>query len=335
MKGQVESINLYNNGYAFLTDANGNLMFHPRIDIAELTEENKPAIPDGLLSESTFTHYTFNGVAKEAVWLKLTNGMRLYVSVPEEETDGDWKQLVRDVLIAAAIVLVAAIIVTRLVASRITKPLRQLTEAAALADQGNYDFALDYNGKDEIGALTNTFKRMGEHVKAHISDLNKRVFVDALTSVKNKGAFASFIEDLQKQMDAGSEELEYAIGVFDCDDLKTINDRYGHDKRDIYLKTASRLICKVFQHSPVFRIGGDEFAVILRNDDYRDRDALIETFRNRAQEISATTQNPWEQIHVAMGLAVYSRTEDHSVIDTVRRADKNMYTDKKQHKEQR
>jgi len=335
MKGQVESINLYNNGYAFLTDANGNLMFHPRIDIAELTEENKPAIPDGLLSESTFTHYTFNGVAKEAVWLKLTNGMRLYVSVPEEETDGDWKQLVRDVLIAAAIVLVAAIIVTRLVASRITKPLRQLTEAAALADQGNYDFALDYNGKDEIGALTNTFKRMGEHVKAHISDLNKRVFVDALTSVKNKGAFASFIEDLQKQMDAGSEELEYAIGVFDCDDLKTINDRYGHDKGDIYLKTASRLICKVFQHSPVFRIGGDEFAVILRNDDYRDRDALIETFRNRAQEISATTQNPWEQIHVAMGLAVYNRTEDHSVIDTVRRADKNMYTDKKQHKEQR
>ena len=332
MAGQLESIRLYNNGYAFLTDANGSLIYHPRIDLATLTDEQKPEMPDGLLSESTFTRYSFNGIWREASWLRLSNGMRLYVSVPEEETEGDWKYLIQQILIAGTAVLVIALLLTHFITERITKPLKQLTKAAALADQGNYDFNLDYNGNDEVGALTNTFKRMSEHVKAHISDLNRRIYVDALTSVKNKGAFSTFIEDIQKQLDQGQEDVAYAIGVFDCDDLKTINDRYGHDKGDIYLKTTSQLICKVFQHSPVFRIGGDEFAVILRNDDYQNRDALINTFKIRSAEISDSTQNPWEEVHVAIGIAVYDPQLDHSVVDTVRRADKIMYTDKRQHK---
>ena len=334
MAKQVESIELYNNGYAFLTSAEGGLVFHPRIDTATLAEHEIPKLPDGLLTESTFTTYTFNGVEKEAAWQRLSNGMRLYVSVPISETQGDWQQLIRQVMIAAAIVLVLSILLTRLFTIRITRPLKQLTEAALKADQGDYDFTLDYKGKDEVGVLTNTFMRMADHVKAHINDLNKRVFVDALTSVKNKGAFATFIEDLQKRLDNGEEPVEYAIGVFDCDNLKTINDQYGHEKGDIYLKTASRLICKTFQHSPVFRIGGDEFAVILRNEDYRNRDALIQAFKAASEETCSSTTNQWEQVHMALGVADYDPKEDHSVIDTVRRADKIMYLDKKQHKMQ-
>ena len=55
MAEQVESIHLYNDGYAFLTDAEGNLVYHPRIDMARLPEEEKPKTPEGLNSESTFT----------------------------------------------------------------------------------------------------------------------------------------------------------------------------------------------------------------------------------------------------------------------------------------
>ena len=153
MADQVESIRLYNNGYAFLTDANGTLIFHPRIDLAQMSEEEKPKIPEGLLSESTFTSYTFSDTKKEAVWLSLSNGMRLYVSVPESETDGDWHLLIRSVLIAAAAVLFLSILLTRFITGRITKPLKQLTEAAQQADQGYYDVSLDYNGKD-IGLVS-------------------------------------------------------------------------------------------------------------------------------------------------------------------------------------
>lgn len=336
MQEQIESIKLYTNGYAFLTDKDGNLIFHPRMNLAALDEDEIPKLPEGLLSESSLTKYEYEGVKKEAIWLRLSNGMRLYVSVPVSETDGDWQQLVRYVLIVASAVLLLSIILGRFFSVQITKPLKQLTEAAIQTDQGNYDFTLDYNGRDEVGTLTKTFKRMADHMKAHISDLNKRAYVDALTSVRNKGAYAGFIDEMQKELDEkGHENVQFAIGVFDCDNLKMVNDMHGHDKGDVYLKTASRLICKVFQHSPVFRTGGDEFAVVLRNEDFENREALVAEFEKAAAESCAAAQNRWEEVHTSVGIAVFDPHMDKSVIDTMRRADKIMYTNKRINKMER
>lgn len=335
MAEQVESIHLLKSGYAFLTDKDGTLIFHPRMNLAALEADEVPPIPDGLLSESTFTQYKYEGKQKEAVWLRLSNGMRLYVCVPSEETIGNWKELVSSMFIAAGIVLLLSVLLTRIFTGKITKPLKQLTAAAIQADQGNYDFALDYDSKDEVGTLTKTFKRMAGHMKENITDLNRRANVDALTSVRNKGAFTSFIEDMQEKMNEAPEGTAYAIGVFDCDDLKTINDKFGHDKGDIYLRSASQLICKVFQHSPVFRIGGDEFAVVLRDEDLANKRKLITKFETTMEEINAAAGDPWEEVHIAMGIAVYDPQLDHSVMDTVRRADKVMYTNKRIRKNMR
>ena len=330
---QVSSIRLYSNGYAFLTDEKGNLFYHPRIDVAELTEETMPEIPEGLVSDSTFVKYTFDGVEKWAAWLPLSNGMRLIVSIPVSDTDGDWQRLIREILIVSAVVLLTMGIFTMIYAGHIIKPLVDLTHAAEQAAQGNYDFDLEYFKDDEIGRLTTIFKRMASHTKDHISDLNKRVYVDALTSVKNKGAFTNAVDVLQKQLDENEISDSFGIGLFDCDDLKAVNDQYGHDKGDIYLKTACRLICNVFHHSPVFRIGGDEFAVILRNDDYENREELIRSFHESAEKISAAARNKWEQVSIAMGIAVYDSQKDRLVIDTVRRADRLMYADKRVRKQ--
>ena len=329
MAEQVESIRLYSNGYAFLTDAGGSLIFHPRIDAAQTPGGAKPELPEGLLSESTFTSYTYEGIKKEAVWLSLNNGMRLYVSVPEDETKGDWQLLIRNMMLAAAAALLLSVFLTQFLAGRITKPLKQLTEAARQADEGNYDVKVDYDGKDEVGTLARTFRRMAGHTKEHITDLSRRANVDALTSVRNKGAFTAFIEEMQKTMEEKPEASEFAIGIFDCDDLKTINDRYGHDKGDVYLKTASRLICKVFQHSPVFRIGGDEFAAILQNDDLKNMEGLLAQFEERKNKITGSAVQPWEQAHISVGIAQFDPEKDSGVTDTVRRADQMMYKHKK------
>lgn len=161
-----------------------------------------------------------------------------------------------------------------------------------------------------------------------VEDLNRQVYVDALTRVRNKGGFDNYVKGLQERVDRG-EVRKFAIGVFDCDNLKTVNDQDGHDKGDIYLKTATQLICKTFQHSPVFRIGGDEFTVVLMGEDYQNRDALVEQMLKREEEISAAASNRWEQVHVAMGFAEYDPQLDTSVSDTVRRADKSMYENKR------
>ena len=331
MAEQVESIRLYSNGYAFLSDDAGNIFFHPYIDVATLAADTAPSVPSGMTTGDTFYRYTYNGVEKRAAWLPLSNGMRINVTVPVAETDGEWQTLILQIFGISLLVLVAVSAFSLFYTRRITKPLEDLTRAADLVDRGNYDFKLDYDADDELGMLTRTFKKMAGHVRESLDSLSERVYVDALTSVKNKGAFSNAIDAIQTQLDDGAN-IKFAIGVFDCDDLKVINDRYGHDKGDMYLKTACHLICSVFQHSPVFRIGGDEFAVILRDRDYENREALVEKFYQKSEDASASAFNRWEEVRVTTGLAVYDPQEDTYAADTVRRADKLMYANKRQRK---
>ena len=335
MAEMVESIRLYGSGFAFLSDAQGELFYHPHIDVAKLTEETMPDVPEGMLSSSTFLRYTFEGVEKQAAWLPLSNGMRLNVTVPVSETEGEWQNLIWVIVTISGLMLVVMSAFIMLYTRRITRPLEQLTDAAEQLNQGNYDYPLEYHENDEVGKLTATFKQLADHMKEHISDLNKRVYVDALTSVKNKGAFSTAIEALQKQLDDDEQPPQFAIGVFDCNDLKLVNDRYGHDKGDIYLKTACQLICRIFDHSPVFRIGGDEFAVILRNRDFDNREELVRLFEKESERINAENENKWKQVHIAMGIAVYDPKLDHYVTDAVRRADKIMYADKQSRKKEK
>ena len=334
MAEQVDNIRLYNNGYAFLNDSEGNIFYHPRIDVSQLTKETMPEVPDGLLDQKTFIKYKFQGVEREAAWLPLSNGMRLNVSVPVSETEGDWRGLILNILIVAIGVLLIASLFTMFYTKRIVKPLKQLTEAAEQTDRGNYDYTLEYDEDDELGKLTSTFKRLSSHMKENINSLNQQVFEDALTHVKNKAAFSDFTDDLQSRIDISDPELEFAIGMFDCDNLKQINDRYGHEKGDVYLKTASRAICNTFKHSPVFRIGGDEFSVILMNDDYQSREDLLKKFKNLVDDINNSAKNEWEQVNVSLGISEYDSDNDSAVSDVVRRADKIMYEDKSNRKKQ-
>ena len=161
-----------------------------------------------------------------------------------------------------------------------------------------------------------------------VEDLNKQVFVDALTHVRNKGGYDKYVEGLKKKL-AEEEKLEIAIGMFDCNNLKTINDKYGHEKGDVYLKTATRLICRVFQHSPVFRIGGDEFVVIMTGEDFQNREALLSHFETSRRDDCAIAENPWDQVHIAMGVAIYDPKTDASIEDTLKRADELMYENKR------
>ena len=80
MAEQVDHITLYENGYAFINDPEGNLIYHPRMDVTTLQE--LPQAPEGLLWDAPSVRYRYEGVEKLAVWRSLSNGMRLNVCVP-------------------------------------------------------------------------------------------------------------------------------------------------------------------------------------------------------------------------------------------------------------
>lgn len=182
--------------------------------------------------------------------------------------------------------------------------------------------------------VQNRLIRAKNEAKKHsmkVRELSHRVFVDALTSVRNKGGYDDYILHLKERIKK-KDVVEFGICMFDCDNLKVINDKYGHEKGDVYLKTAAKAICEVFQHSPVFRIGGDEFTLILLNEDFKNRTELINLFKVNCNTVNEQAKNDWEQIHISIGCAVSELSNMASVDDVLRKADQLMYENKRKRK---
>ena len=155
----------------------------------------------------------------------------------------------------------------------------------------------------------------------HANELARR---DELTGTKNKNAYQEFEESVQSRINKGKEFLSFAIVVCDINNLKSINDAFGHKAGDEYIRAASRLICNVFTHSPVFRIGGDEFVAFLGSGDYFNRDELFDRLRDQVHSNLKKHDGPV----VAAGIATFDPETDHSVADVFERADNMMYIDK-------
>ena len=141
---------------------------------------------------------------------------------------------------------------------------------------------------------------------------------DALTGVRNTHAYSEYEFALNKKIQNG-EIRELAVVVCDINGLKYTNDTLGHAAGDQLIKDACALICEYFAHGAVFRVGGDEFVILLQNRGY---DTVKETIRNLNQKIEANI--PENGVVVAVGYSVLE-AEDRQVRDVFERADKMMY----------
>ena len=163
-----------------------------------------------------------------------------------------------------------------------------------------------------------------------LNEANEKARKDSLTGVRNKYAYFEEENLLQRHIENGNAE-PFAIAVFDLNELKQTNDTLGHSTGDELIRSACALICETFKHSPVFRIGGDEFTAIMSGQDYENRDALMRTIR----ETSMAHKKQKAGVVVASGIALYDSQTDHTVADVFKRADEQMYENKKELKASR
>ena len=157
-----------------------------------------------------------------------------------------------------------------------------------------------------------------------LSEAREQAVKDSLTGIRNKKAYFELENSIQNSIENGIFH-PFAIGICDINDLKKTNDELGHKAGDELIRDACRLICDTFKHSPVFRIGGDEFAVVLNGQDYEHRSMLLELIRDK----SMFRRNNGTGAVVACGIAAFDAHKDHSVADVFKRADDRMYKNKK------
>ncbi len=168
--------------------------------------------------------------------------------------------------------------------------------------------------------------------QSHHSELKAAwnvAYTDSLTGLKNKLAYIE-TEEQKDVLIANHSAPPFAVAVFDLNDLKAINDCFGHKAGDQYIIRASRVICDHFKHSPIFRIGGDEFVALLEGRDYEDRDALQHSFDNMMDEANRQRNT----LIISMGMSEYDEQEDHTFHHVFSRADHEMYLRKRHLKRQ-
>ena len=176
-----------------------------------------------------------------------------------------------------------------------------------------------------LGILISNFSYMRKKERESVLQLGMerlRANTDALTGVKSKHVYAEKEYELDFAI-AHGVDVEFAIVVCDLNGMKEVNDTFGHSVGDEYIKEACKFICVTYKHSPVYRIGGDEFAVVLQGDDYRNREELEEAI-NEQVEVNATTGGPV----LAVGVAAYDPQHDASALEVFKRADERMYARK-------
>ena len=159
--------------------------------------------------------------------------------------------------------------------------------------------------------------------KMELGSTRQLVYTDILTGVKSKYAYTETKLKIDERISRG-ELKEFAIAVFDLNNLKTINDTQGHDAGDKYIKDSCSIICRQFQHSPVFRIGGDEFVALLEGEDFKNREALLEAFNLQMEE---NLHNGREVI--SCGMEEFDPEHDSNFSSFFDRADKKMYSRKR------
>ncbi len=328
---RVKAIKCYDTGYACLANDQGEVYYNPHYEAGVAMEEMDMSGNLSFESESngdTPLSYTLASVEKMLSYRTLSNGMRLIITAPKSEIMYMSNRLMRRVIVSTIIVLFTFLFLTIMVSRRITDPLKRLAHVAREINDGKLEVEFPKETKDEVGDLTHAMEKMVHHLKHHIDDLNSLAYHDSLTGVKNKTAY----DDAASRLDMQEGEKEYGIVVFDANNLKKINDTYGHERGNIYLQNACRLTCRIFKGSPVFRIGGDEFVVILQGDDYDNCYKLLRDFDVEAERHNLETENEWEKINIAKGMVKYDPETDANVESVFKRADARMYVAKQKMK---
>ncbi len=156
--------------------------------------------------------------------------------------------------------------------------------------------------------------------------LKEQSIHDTLTGVYNRTYLDEYIQELKLRN-------QYPISVIsaDCDNLKLINDTYGHMAGDKYICLCVEMMQKILpENSSIFRTGGDEFIVFLPKTSAEETQNFIEMMK---QNFSAYTVKNLS-LSVSFGYAVAS-DENESIVKLIKISDNDMYQDKRKKKNRR
>ena len=190
----------------------------------------------------------------------------------------------------------------------------------------------------DLGVLLE-IRRIQRDLELSVSRLGFLYNRDMLTELYNRRGLEEFFREFFDECIRNNTGL--AVMAFDMDDLKVINDNYGHNEGDYGLKTIAYAMSRAVNGNEICaRSGGDEFIVIAKNYTYEKASEFVTRVREIIAQKTALDDKPYKVV-VSSGVHIMFPEDSyegdaHKVFeDCLKEADAAMYIEKKQHKAHR
>ena len=323
------NVSIYDSGDAFIIDSNGSLIYKNRYTKSGDQEFDLGECYYGAVSDKVITQ---NSDGKKMLIMSqmLDNNMQFFIRVPKNEINAPKRRLISTLLIIAGIFSIIAVFIVFRWANSFTRPLLELTKKAQKIAENELETDLTFKTGDEVEMLSESLGKMIGSLKEHISYINGLAFIEPMTKLGNSLAYKNKLEALS--VDIANGNADFTVFVMDLNGLKKVNDNYGHEKGNAYIKNAADIIRSVFGETNSFRIGGDEFAAVLGGQSDDEIKAFIEKLDSEMTDFNKGKTEIFDQVHIAVGGSFYRKGEDKEPADVFRRADSAMYEDKNRKK---
>ena len=246
---------------------------------------------------------------------------------------------VGSIILASSISVVLGIVIAIIITFRLRKKFEILTsemnllegDVKQLTDDVHYTLIENsdikpINSSDQLTVLKEKIDLTRRELKQYIDYAHQQAFVDTLTGLGNRTAYFERIQNGEYKIANGI--ADFAVVVVDINGLKHINDEYGHEVGDKSIIVVAELINEVFETYKAYRIGGDEFVVILTSVSMNRLKRYFKVFDERFVIYNQNNEDLPFNLTVSRGFAIFNSDIDNCYADVFKRADEEMYKDK-------
>ncbi len=208
-----------------------------------------------------------------------------------------------------------------------------IDEVSAESNEGHKTFMTEVEDEmrmnDAMNVLGEKICVMQMRLATQIEIIRAHAYIDGLTGMNNRTSYMQYLEILEHKM-AEDSNFVFSVVVFDINQLKVINDDYGHETGDKLIVAISHDIRDSFGGNRIYRVGGDEFVAILDDPDPSNKIIEIKGVIDRKNKESPIFHNPNVEIGLSVGAATYDPAIDRTYAEVFNRADNAMYADKRE-----
>ena len=272
----------------------------------------------------------------------------------DEIDAGRYRYIKMSILVALIAGAILSVMMSLWLRKRVANPIQRISKSATSFADKCHDIKdpdvisfdnPDIHTNDEIEDLANALSSMCDDMRAYTKELilvdremgtlKKKIekmdhmaYTDNLTGAGNKAAYEKQITHIDWDIVTG--DAHFAIVMIDLNYLKRVNDNFGHDRGNMYIKNLYAVLNQVFREDKIFRVGGDEFVVILRGSRVKEAQPLVKDLKQKMiRFMKDSNLDPWDRVSAAIGLCIYDPMLHNEANDVFKDADSDMYREKK------